>query len=185
MINKLSMTQAMFRSACNPWNPGNHSTWGKLFLGFDDVQIIDRSWNRGWVLIGWRPMFSQKNQTQRKRHLDFFVFKSVSESPFYQVGEQENPPGSYWTSMTGDLLTFCISDFVHTQSLLKTHLCFCKDIQMHSIHTSRYLCDSWANSSYVQTKWKSKLCWQYPWKGIRWWVRTKSEKIHFETWHIS
>ena len=120
-------------------------------------------------------MFSQKNQTQRKRHLDFFVFKSVSESPFYQVGEQENPPGSYWTSMTGDLLTFCISDFVHTQSLLKTHLCFCKDIQMHSIHTSRYLCDSWANSSYVQTKWKSKLCWQNPWKGIRWWVRTKSE----------
>ena len=26
---------------------------------------------------------------------DFFVFKSASESPFYQVGEQENPPGSY------------------------------------------------------------------------------------------
>lgn len=33
--------------------------------------------------------------TFRKRDLDFFVFKSASESPFYQVGEQENPPGSY------------------------------------------------------------------------------------------
>ena len=30
----LSMTEAIFRSACNPWNPGNPSTWGKLFLGF-------------------------------------------------------------------------------------------------------------------------------------------------------
>ena len=58
--------------------------------------------------------------TFRKRDLDFFVFKSASESPFYQVGEQENPPGSYWTSMSGDLLTFHISAFVHTQSLLNT-----------------------------------------------------------------
>ena len=33
--------------------------------------------------------------TFRKRDLDFFVFKSTSESPFYQVGEQKNPPGSY------------------------------------------------------------------------------------------
>ena len=31
----------------------------------------------------------------RKRDLEIFVFKSASESPFYQVGEQENPPGSY------------------------------------------------------------------------------------------
>ena len=63
-----------------------------------------------------------------------------------------------------------------TPSLCLTHLCFCKDIQMHTIHTSRYLCDSWAKSSYIQKKWKSKLCWQFSWKGIRWWVRTKSEK---------
>ena len=139
------MTQVIFKSACNPWNPGNHSTWGKLFLGF--VQIIDRSWNRGWVLLVGDQWSFKKNQTQklnrglrwfitrkllpstlsnnfwatfRKRDLDFFVFKSASESPFYQVGEQENPPGSYWTSMSGDLLTFHISAFVHTQSLLNT-----------------------------------------------------------------
>ena len=147
------MTQAIFRSACNPWNPGNHSSWGKLCLGFVWYKIVDRSWNRGGVFIGWRWSlkksntksqsratlvynkktftihFSKKNwATFRKRDLEFFVSKSASESPFYQVGEQKNPPGSYWTSMTSDLLTFGISTFAHTRHCLITHLCFCKDM---------------------------------------------------------
>ena len=37
----------------------------------------------------------KKWATFRKRDLEFFVSKSASESPFYQVGEQKSPPGSY------------------------------------------------------------------------------------------
>ena len=114
--------------------------------------------------------------TFRKRDLDFFVFKSASESPFYRKWVSKKIPLAAielaWVAICWPF-TFLL---LCTPSLCLTHLCFCKDIQMHTIHTSRYLCDSWAKSSYIQKKWKSKLCWQYSWKGIRWWVRTKSEK---------